>query len=83
MVTWLVLGAFALGLVLLVLMVLPVLGRLAALARAGARTRRQLAEAQTLQMSLAHLQERLASVQEHATTVQEETAARRNSAHQA
>lgn len=82
MVTWLVLGGFLLGLVLLVLVVLLVLGRLGALARAAARAQAQLAQAQTLRMSIAYLQERLASVQEHAMGVPEEAAARRSSRHE-
>jgi type II secretory pathway component PulJ len=77
MVTWWVLGIVLFSLALLALVLLSVLVRLGALARAAARTQRQLAGVETLQMSIAHLQERLLELQEHATGVQEEMAARR------
>ena len=79
MVTWIVVGVLVFAVLLLVLVALPVLGRLHRLGRSAARTQRQVAAAQTLQMSLAHLQERLASVQEHATAVQDQMADRRRS----
>jgi len=61
MVLWVVLGVVLFAAVLLVLVALPVLSGLGRLGRAAARTQAQLGQAQTLQMSVAHLQERLAA----------------------
>ena len=77
MVTWWVLGIVLFSLALLALVLVSVVARLGRLARAAARTQHELAGVQTLQMSMAHLQERLLELQEHATGVQEEMAARR------
>jgi hypothetical protein len=76
MVWWIALGVVVLALVLLVLVSLPVLSRLGRLSRAAARTQARVAEAETVQMSVAHLQERLASLAEQAAFVQERVAAR-------
>jgi hypothetical protein len=79
MVTWLVLGVLVFAVVLLGLVTLPVLSRVGALARSAGRIRRQVQQAQTLQMSLAHLQERLGALQEHAAAVQQHLVDRRDS----
>jgi len=79
MVLWVVLGVLVFALLLLVLVTLPVLSGLGRLGRAAARTERELAGAQTLQMSLAHLEERIAAFQDQTTGVQEHLAARRRS----
>jgi hypothetical protein len=76
MVWWIALGVVGFALVLLVLVSLPVLSRLGRLGRAAARTQARVAEAETVQMSVAHLQERLASLAEQAAFVQERVAAR-------
>jgi hypothetical protein len=70
MVTWLVLGAVLFGLAVLVLAGLVVLSRLGRLSRAAARVQRQVAGADTLRDSLAHLQERMVELQEHAGGLQ-------------
>ena len=77
MVTWWVIGIVLFSLALLAVALLSVVARLRGLARAAARTQHQLAGVETLQMSMAHLQERLLELQEHATGVQEGMAARR------
>jgi flagellar biosynthesis/type III secretory pathway M-ring protein FliF/YscJ len=74
---WIPVGVVVVALVLLVLVVLPVLSRLGRLGRAAARTQAQLGRAETLQMSVAHLQERLTGLAEHSTGLQEQLAARR------
>ena len=73
---WIALGVVVFALVLLVLVVLPVLARLGRLGRAAARTQARVAQAEMLQMSVAHLQERVASLAEHAAGVQEWGSAR-------
>jgi hypothetical protein len=67
---WLLLGLIVLGLVLLGLAARPVLVRLPALRRAVLRSQRSAIDAQTLQMSVAHLQERLDQLAGHAAEVQ-------------
>jgi flagellar biosynthesis/type III secretory pathway M-ring protein FliF/YscJ len=74
---WIPVGVVVLALVLLVLVILPVLSRLGRLGRAAARTHAQLGKAETLQMSVAHLQERLTDLAEHSAELQEQVAARR------
>ena len=81
MLWWWVPGLVLFGLVLLGLAMLPVLRRLPALARAGARLQERSAQAETLQMSVAHLQERLEQFQEQVSDVQERSAASRRSGH--
>jgi flagellar biosynthesis/type III secretory pathway M-ring protein FliF/YscJ len=73
---WIALGVVVFALVLLVLVVMPVLARLGRLGRAAARTQARVGQAETLQMSVAHLQERLDSLAEHAAGVQEHVSAR-------
>jgi hypothetical protein len=73
---WIALGVVVFALVLLVLVSVPVLARLGRLGRAAARTQARAQQAETLQMSVAHLQERLESVAEHAAGVQEWVSAR-------
>ncbi len=69
---WLVaLGLVGFGLLVLVLAGLSLLSRLSALGRATSRAQARLKDAQTVQMSVAHLQERLASVAEQAAAVQQ------------
>ncbi len=77
MVTWVVLSVLVFGLLLLALAMLSVLGGLAGLGRAAARTQSEVAQAPTLQASLADLQEQLASLQEHAAGIQSQADARR------
>jgi biopolymer transport protein ExbB/TolQ len=79
MVVWVVLGVLMSAVLLLLLVSLPVLVRLSRLGRAAERTQRQVAQVQTLQMALAHLQERLVAFQEHTAGVQQRLAARRSS----
>jgi Na+-transporting methylmalonyl-CoA/oxaloacetate decarboxylase gamma subunit len=68
--TWLIaLGIVGLGLVILVLAVLPVLRRLRGLERAMGKARASQEQAETVQLSLAHLQERMAALQEKADAV--------------
>ena len=67
---WIALGVVGFALVLLVLVSLPVLRRLGRLGRAVARTQARAKEAETLEMSVAHLQERLDSLAEHAAGLQ-------------
>jgi hypothetical protein len=66
MIWWISLGGVGLGLVLLVLVVLPVLRRLAGLRRAMVRAQQRAAQVQGLQASVEALQERLAEVAERA-----------------
>jgi outer membrane murein-binding lipoprotein Lpp len=66
MIWWISLGGVGLGLVLLVLVVLPVLRRLAGLRRAMIRAEQRAAQVQGLQASVEALQERLAEVAERA-----------------
>jgi flagellar biosynthesis/type III secretory pathway M-ring protein FliF/YscJ len=73
---WIALGVVVFALVVLVFVSLPVLSRLGRLGRAAARTQTRVKEAETLRMSVAHLQERLDSVAEHAAGVQERVSAR-------
>jgi flagellar biosynthesis/type III secretory pathway M-ring protein FliF/YscJ len=73
---WIALGVVGFALVLLVLVCVPVLRRLGGLGRAAARTQARVAQAETLQMSVAHLQERMDSLAEHAAGVQERVSAR-------
>ncbi len=68
---WIALGVVVFALVLLVLVSVPVLRRLGRLGRALGRTQARAAQAETLQVSVAHLQERLDSLAEHAAGVQE------------
>ena len=58
-------------LVLLVLVVVAVLARLGRLGRAVARIQRRVVQAQTVQGSLEHLQERLAALASQADGVRE------------
>jgi hypothetical protein len=78
MVIWLTLGVAIFGLLALTLVLLSVLVRLGRLGRAAARVQHELAGADTLQTSLAHLQEQLGSLQEHADAVRTEALARRD-----
>jgi biopolymer transport protein ExbB/TolQ len=66
---WIVLGLVLLGVVLLILVVLPVLRRLARLDRAMMKTRQRAVDAQALQPALDALQSRLAEVSAHAEAV--------------
>jgi type VI protein secretion system component VasK len=75
MIWWIVAGALVLGLGLLVLLVLPVLRRLAGLRRAMARAQQRAAQAQGLQDSVEQLQERLAEVAVRAAAVRPGTVA--------
>jgi hypothetical protein len=63
---WIALAVVVLALLGLGLAVLPVLARLSRLGSAAARTQKRVSEAETLQMSVAHLQERLAALSEQA-----------------
>jgi len=72
---WIALGVVVLALVVLVLVCLPVLGRLGRLGRAAARTQARVKDAEALQMSVAHLQERLNDLAEHAAGVQQRVSA--------
>jgi len=73
---WIALGVLVFALVLLVLVVLSVLARLGRLGRAAARTQARAAEAQTVQRSVARLQERLTSLAEQSAGIQERLAER-------
>jgi hypothetical protein len=72
---WIALGVVVFALVLLVLVSVPVLSRLGRLGRAVARTQARAKDAETLQVSVAHLQERLDSLAEHAAGLQERVSA--------
>jgi hypothetical protein len=69
-VIWIVVGAVALGLLLLALAVRPVLARLAGLRRALLTLMRRQAEVEALQEAVAGLQERMADVQARAELTQ-------------
>jgi hypothetical protein len=73
---WIALGVLVFALVLLVLVSLPVLARLGRLGRAMNRAQARAKDAEALQMSVAHLQERLNDLAEHAAGVQERVSAR-------
>jgi hypothetical protein len=73
---WIALGVLVFALVLLVLVCLPVLARLGRLDRAMNRAQARAKDAEALQMSVAHLQERLNDLAEHAAGVQERVSAR-------
>jgi len=68
---WIALGVLLAALVVLVLVVTPVLARLGRLGRAAARIQRRMVQAQTVQSSLEHLQERLAALASQAEGVRE------------
>jgi membrane protein implicated in regulation of membrane protease activity len=70
MIWWLALGLVLLGLVILVLAVLPVLRRLAALERAMRRAQSRQAEVAVVQQAMAEVQQRVAVLGERALAVQ-------------
>jgi biopolymer transport protein ExbB/TolQ len=73
-VTWIVIGAVVLGLVVLVAVSLPVVGRLAALQRAAVRLQRRQDEATALQEGAQRLEHNLLGLQRRAETMQERLA---------
>ena len=73
---WIALGVLLFALVLLGLVMAPVLARLGRLSRAAARAQARAAQAQTLQRSLDHLQERLTSLAAQVEAIGDRAAAR-------
>jgi heme exporter protein D len=74
MIWWIALAIAGFGLVLLVLVMLPVLRRLAILRRAAERAQRGAADTQQLQASVEALQGRLAELSGHLETVADQLA---------
>jgi biopolymer transport protein ExbB/TolQ len=74
-VKWIVIGALVLGVIILIASVIPVLRRLSGLRTAIGRAQRRQAEAMALQHSVETLNETLAQVQERAATTQQRLAA--------
>ena len=68
---WIVIAAVLAGLIILVVVTLPVLGRLGKLRRAAARLQRRQAEAMALQAGVTRLEQTVLQVQKRAETMQE------------
>jgi uncharacterized protein YlxW (UPF0749 family) len=68
---WIVIAAVVLGLIVLVAVTVPVVGRLAGLQLAVARLRRRQQEAMKLQAGAAQLEETVQAVQRRAETMQQ------------
>ena len=71
MVTWIVIGTVVLGLIVLVAVTLPVIGRLPALRRAVRGLQQRQQEVQQLQAGAEQLERTLAGVQRRAEITQE------------
>ncbi|WP_285689774.1 hypothetical protein [Actinoplanes sp. NBRC 103695] len=72
--TWILIGAGVLGLVILAVVAFPLLGKLADLRRAGERLQRRQAEATTLQTNAEQLQQTLLGLEQRTGTMQERLA---------
>jgi biopolymer transport protein ExbB/TolQ len=70
-VKWIVLGAVALGVIILIASFIPVLRRVSGLKRAMDRVQRRRAEAMKLQDSAAGLEQTMAGLQERLETMQD------------
>jgi biopolymer transport protein ExbB/TolQ len=68
---WIVIGVVVLGLIFLVAVTLPVLGKVSTLQRAMVKVQRRQAEAMALQEPVEQLQRTVLEVQERTTTMQE------------
>jgi HAMP domain-containing protein len=71
---WIVIAAVVLGLIILVAVTVPVIGRLSALRRAVRRLQQRQPEALKLQAGAAELERTLTSLQRRAETTQERLA---------
>ena len=71
---WIVIAAVVAGLIILVAVSLPVIGRLSALRRAALRLQRRQAEAMALQEGAQRLEHSLLGLQRRAETMQERLA---------
>ena len=71
---WIVIAAVVVGLVILVAVSLPVIGRLSALQRAAVRLQRRQAEAMALQENAQQLERSLLGLQRRAETMQDRLA---------
>lgn len=70
MVKWIVIAAVVAGLIILVAVTLPVIGRLSALRRAAVKLQRRQTEAIALQAGVAKLEQTVLQVQKRAETMQ-------------
>ena len=68
---WIVIAAVVAGLIILVAVTLPVVGRLSALRRAAVKLQRRQNEAMALQAGVARLEQTVLQVQKRAETMQE------------
>lgn len=68
---WIVIAAVVAGLIILVAVTLPVVGRLSALRRAAVKLQRRQSEAVALQAELTRLEQTVLQVQKRAETMQE------------
>ena len=71
---WIVIGAVVAGLIILVAVSLPVVGRLSALQRAAVRLQRRQEEAMALQEGAQRLEHTLLALQRRAETMEERLA---------
>ncbi len=74
MVTWILIAAVVAGLIILVAVSLPVVGRLSALRRAVLRLQRRQEEAMALQAGAQRLEQSLLGLQRRAATTEERLA---------
>ncbi len=68
---WIVIAAVVAGLIILVAVTLPVLGRLSRLRRAAVKLERRQSEAMALQAGVTRLEQTVLQVQKRAETMQE------------
>ena len=68
---WIVIAVVVAGLIILVAVTLPVLGRLSALRRAAVKLQRRQDEAMALQAGVARLEQTVLQVQQRAETMQD------------
>ena len=71
---WILIGAGVLGVIILVAVSVPLLGKLAELRRAGAKLERRQAEAMKLQTAAGELEQTLLGLQQRGETMQERLA---------